>query len=465
MNTMNLKSALACAAFSWLCWSGGGVCQAQSPAPGLSPDLQQVVRLSQAKMSDDIIKTFIANSGKAFPLSADDIIYLNSQGVSAGVISALQATALTSPEPPPAPAPVAPPQPAAPVAPAPAPMAAPAPVTMAAPAPATVIVGAPAAPVINFEYFHEQLAPFGTWVTIDGAMYWRPDSALAVNPDWRPYYDMGQWVQTENGLYWQSDYTWGDIPFHYGRWMMYPGMGWLWQPDYVWGPSWVFWRHDEVDGCIGWAPLPPGAVFIDGGFRYRGLAVGLDFDFGLGEGCFTFVGYDHFHERFVRMRGHEWAWHVDHGHMHGFFQHSVIRNDFHHDDHGRFVNNGIGHDRVEHLTHVERSGFDERSPVGDRNRLGEAGHREPVIGHGQPGTGVERPGAERGGNANSGSAGAGHGASTQSGPAGHGATTQGGAAASHGAAASSSGSQGGRVYRPPTGSSQGQQSPQQKDRH
>jgi len=26
-------------------------------------------------MSDDIIKTFIANSGKAFHLSADDIIY------------------------------------------------------------------------------------------------------------------------------------------------------------------------------------------------------------------------------------------------------------------------------------------------------------------------------------------------------------------------------------------------------
>jgi hypothetical protein len=422
-------------------------------------------------MSDDIIKTFIANSGKAFHLSADDIIYLNSQGVSAGVISALQATALSAPAP--VPAPVAPPQPeVTETAPAAAPAEAPAPVAMAAPAPAptAMVVAAPAAPVINFDYFHEQLAPFGTWVTVDGAMYWRPDAALAVNPDWRPYYDMGQWVQTENGLYWQSDYTWGDIPFHYGRWVMYPGMGWLWQPDYVWGPSWVFWRHDEVDGCIGWAPLPPGAVYIDGGFRYHGLAVGLDFDFGLGEGCFTFVGYDHFHERFVRMRGHEWAWHVDHGHMHGFFQHSVIRNDFHRDDHGRFVNNGIGHDRIEHLTHVERSGFDERSPVGDRSRLGDAGHHgEPVIGHGQPGTGVQRPGAEHAGAANPGGAAAGHGAASPGGAAAsHGAANSGGAAASHGAAAPAAGSQGSRVYRPPTGSSQGQPSQKsqpQNDRH
>ena len=53
-------------------------------------------------------------------------------------------------------------------------------------------------------------------------MYWRPDAAIAANPDWRPYYDMGQWVQTDNGLFWQSDYTWGDIPFHYGRWVLNP---------------------------------------------------------------------------------------------------------------------------------------------------------------------------------------------------------------------------------------------------
>jgi hypothetical protein len=157
----------------------------------------------------------------------------------------------------------------------------------------------------------------------------------------------------------------------------------------------VFWRHDEVDGCIGWAPLPPGAVFFEGGFRYRGAVVGLDFDFGLGEACFTFVSYDHFHERFVRMRGREWAGHIDHERLHGFYAHSQVRNDFHRDDHGRFVNNGIGRDRVEHLTHVEHSNFQERNPVGDRNRMAgpEAHHAEAEAGHGQPAhLGNDRPG-------------------------------------------------------------------------
>ena len=394
-----LKIAIASAAFGWMCWSAGNVCHAQNSAPGLSPDLQEVVKLSQAHMPDDVIRNYITSSGKTYRLSADDIIYLNTQGVSPGVISTLQTSvpAAPAPVPPPMPAPApeqsAPEQSAPSMPPPPPPADAGAPANMAPPgAGATVVVAAtpPPSPEVNFGYFHDQLAPFGTWINVNGAMYWRPDQALAVNPDWRPYYDMGQWVETENGLYWQSDYTWGDIPFHYGRWVLYPGMGWLWAPDYVWGPAWVFWRHDEVDGVIGWAPLPVGAVFIDGGFRYRGVMVGADFDFGLGEGCFTFVDYDHFHEGFFRMRGREWAWHIDHARLHGFYGHSVIRNEFRRDEHGRFVNYGIGHDRIEHLTHVEHRGFEERTPVGDRNRLA-AEHHEDVHGpagapgHAQPG--------------------------------------------------------------------------------
>ena len=439
MNKLNLKIALACAALSWFCWNPANVCQAQTPASGLSPDLQEVVRLSQAKMPDDVIKNYIASSGKSYRLSADDIIYLNSQGVSAGVISALQTTT---------PAPVAVPQPAVPTPQSPpteqVPSAPPAygtPPPDASAAPITAPVPPPP-PEVNFQYFHDQLAPFGTWINVNGVMYWRPDAALAVNPDWRPYYDMGQWVDTENGLYWQSDYTWGDIPFHYGRWVLYPGMGWLWAPDYVWGPAWVFWRQDEVDGCIGWAPLPVGAVFIDGGFRYHGLAVGLDFDFGLGEACFTFVDYGHFHERFVRMRGHEWAWNIDHARMHAYFGHSVIRNDFHRDDHGRFVNNGIGRDRVARLTHVEHSSFEERNPVGDRSRLQaeQVRHTETGAGHGQPGAfGTEHAtGATGEGHGQPGGLGTEHGV---------GATGEG---AGHTAATSSAR----QVYRPPTGQPQ-----------
>ena len=367
---------MACAAIGWLCCTSGTNCFAQNAATGLSPDLQEVVKLAQAKMPDDIIKNYIASTGRAYRLSADDIIYLNSQGVSPGVITALQTAVATTPSPPTTPVPPTPqPTPSA------VPTTVPTPVATAP----SVIQTPPPPAAVNFQYFHDQLAHYGTWLDVNGTMYWRPDQAIAVNPDWRPYYDMGQWVETENGLYWQSDYAWGDIPFHYGRWVLYPGLGWLWAPDYTWGPAWVFWRHDEADGCIGWAPLPVGAVFVDGAFRFRGVVVGADFDFGLDESCFTFVSYDHFHEPFIRLRGHEWAWHVDRSRVHGFYVHSVLRNDFRRDDHGRFVNYGIGHDRVDHFTRVEHANFEERNPVGDHAHMrGDDAHRQDFgPGHGQ----------------------------------------------------------------------------------
>jgi hypothetical protein len=112
---------------------------------------------------------------------------------------------------------------------------------------------------------------------------------------------------------------------------------------------------------------------------FNGIRVGLDFDFGLGESCFTFVGYDHFHEGFFRMRGHEWGYHINRERLHAFYGRSVIRNEFRRDEHGRFVNNGIGRDRVERFTHVQHSNFEERRPVGDRNQLASqrADHFEP----------------------------------------------------------------------------------------
>ena len=138
--------------------------------------------------------------------------------------------------------------------------------------------------------------------------------------------------------------------FHYGCWMMNPVYGWVWALDYTWGPAWVFWRHAETDGAIGWAALPPGAVFVDGGFLFNGVHVGVDFEFGLGEDCFTFVDYGHFHERYGRWRGrHEYRYHVDHERLHEFYHRSVVRNEFHLDNYGRFVNNGIGHERMDHL--------------------------------------------------------------------------------------------------------------------
>jgi hypothetical protein len=222
---------------------------------------------------------------------------------------------------------------------------------------------------VNFDYFHDQLAPYGTWLQVGGVTYWRPDAAIRTNPDWRPYYDLGQWVQTDNGLFWQSDYNWGDIPFHYGRWIKDPAQGWLWLPDYTWGPSWVFWRDGESDSCLGWAPLPPGAGFVGGVLMFNGAAVSVDFDFGLGADCFTFVSYDHFHDRFMRLRGREYPYHIEPERVREFYGRSVIRNNFRSDEHGRMINDCIGRDRLARVTNnrLEHSGFEERDPVGNRN--------------------------------------------------------------------------------------------------
>ena len=91
-----VKVAIVCAAIGWICWSAANFCQAQTqPAnpSGLSPDLQEVVKLSQEQMSDDVITNYIKNSGKTYTLTADDLIYLKDQKVSQGVISALEQTA------------------------------------------------------------------------------------------------------------------------------------------------------------------------------------------------------------------------------------------------------------------------------------------------------------------------------------------------------------------------------------
>ena len=80
-----------CAAIvaAWACLTAGAVSQAQTTAANLSPDLQEIVKFSQAHMSDDVILAYIKNSGKTYSVSADDMLYLNSQGVSQPVISAL----------------------------------------------------------------------------------------------------------------------------------------------------------------------------------------------------------------------------------------------------------------------------------------------------------------------------------------------------------------------------------------
>ena len=48
---------------------------------------------------------------------------------------------------------------------------------------------------------------------------------------------------------------WGDVAFHYGRWVDDPEDGWLWIPGYTWSPGWVVWRSNGQ--YVGWMPAPP----------------------------------------------------------------------------------------------------------------------------------------------------------------------------------------------------------------
>ncbi|HXB59968.1 MAG TPA: hypothetical protein VNU95_10395, partial [Candidatus Acidoferrales bacterium] len=73
--------------------------------PSLSPAAQQVLQLSQAKISDGTIITFVQNSGSMYGLDASQIVYMKQQGVSENVINAMlnQRTALAASQPAPAP--------------------------------------------------------------------------------------------------------------------------------------------------------------------------------------------------------------------------------------------------------------------------------------------------------------------------------------------------------------------------
>jgi hypothetical protein len=361
-----IAAVAACLALGWLCWSAQSAGHAQTAPANLSPALLEVVKLAQAHMSDDIITSYIKNSGAAYPLSVDDILYLNSQGVSQNVIAVLQQSKPAAPaypatpQPPAYPATPAPaypttPAPAYPTTPAPAYQTTPAPAYPAMPAPYPATTPAPyvpeayvpaVAPVgsdITLNYFQDQLRPYGRWVDVPPyGPAWQPTDALVV-PGWRPYLNQGYWVNTDSGFYWHSDAPYGDIVFHYGRWLRDVRYGWVWIPGYDWAPAWVSWRHAE--GFAGWAPLPPAARFEVGvGLMYRG-GLAVDVDFGLAPDDYVFVGYDHF-----LAHGYQ-PFLVERERAGLLFRGSLVMNDYRIMD-GRVVVEGLGRDRVAAFAHV-----------------------------------------------------------------------------------------------------------------
>jgi hypothetical protein len=98
------------------------------------------------------------------------------------------------------------------------------------------------------------LEGYGTWEDNDDyGRVWRPDTT-AVGVDFTPYETCGSWIWSDAGWNFNCDYSWGWLPFHYGRWGWFDGY-WGWQPGYAWSAGAVEWRGGG--GYTGWRPLSP----------------------------------------------------------------------------------------------------------------------------------------------------------------------------------------------------------------
>lgn len=247
-----------------------------------SPNLKEVIKLAQAGVDSSVVLSYVTNVPGSFGVNSDAIIYLNDLGVANEVIVAMMqrdhaANGYSTPV-------------AASASPAVDSSGDPNAVVQT-PAP-TVIVEPPP---VTVEYLQENLAPYGNWIEVEGyGRCWQP-VVVVQQPNWQPYCDRGRWIYSDCGWYWASDYSWGNIAFHYGRWFRDARWGWCWMPDTVWGPSWVSWRQSS-DYC-GWAPLPPAARFRPGfGFSYYNRDVSVSFDFGISADCYTFVPARRFYD-------------------------------------------------------------------------------------------------------------------------------------------------------------------------
>ena len=61
----------------------------QAPGVGLPAGVEEVIKLTKAGMSEDLILAKVKKAGVSYDLTTDQIIYLKNQGVSEKVIAAL----------------------------------------------------------------------------------------------------------------------------------------------------------------------------------------------------------------------------------------------------------------------------------------------------------------------------------------------------------------------------------------
>ncbi|MBP7948404.1 MAG: hypothetical protein KA004_02025 [Verrucomicrobiales bacterium] len=139
-----------------------------------------------------------------------------------------------------------------------------------------------AVPGADYQLFFDSLAGHGAWFeTTEYGCVWQP-SAARLDTAWRPY-TSGRWIDSDQGWAWLSDEPFGWACYHYGRWALLAGRGWIWVPGEIWAPSWVAWRH--CDDYIGWCPLPPETGCFDDGI----FGSSTDDDYSISPECYTFV--------------------------------------------------------------------------------------------------------------------------------------------------------------------------------
>jgi len=217
---------------------------------------------------------------------------------------------------------------------------------------------------VGFNYFYSSLTPYGRWVEIDGGLVvWRPNIS---NRHWLPY-DRGTWIWTNDGWYWDSYEPFGYIVYHYGRWHYDDYYGWIWVPDYQWAPAWVEWRYD--DDYIGWAPLPPYAVFnIHSGIHFS-------INFSIPFVHWHFLKYKHFGHH------HAYDYYVGPQYKERIFNDTKVRNDYGY-DRNSVINRGVDFETVRNrgAKNIERADLVRRNAEGsDRSPIVRSGNRIEVF--------------------------------------------------------------------------------------
>ena len=315
---------------SWLLLGTLALC---GGAFGAAEGTDDIVKLQQAAVGDDVLTAFAQGSPVAYDLSADDIQRLEDAKVPATVIVAMLDKGKQTPSEPAA-QPLSAASPASPAS---------SPVTEEAPSGPSAEVAAPAPGQANISTFYGALAPYGTWSQDAGnGWVWEPTEGVsAVN--WRPYASNGHWLWTDQGWYWESDSPYGWATFHYGRWGYNSRHRWSWVPDNVWGPAWVDWRQSEDH--FGWAPLPFGSRFEAGvGVSFHGKEMGFDFHAGLDEGDYSFVPCGNFLDLNLGLVLEP------EGRSHDFYTRTRVVNNTYVYNNNRIINNGVSTTMVERAT-------------------------------------------------------------------------------------------------------------------